>query len=196
MHLKKTVAPTLDTSFLESAKKALDITHTAHDALLARHVKAAYDLCERMTGRTLLRSTWQLTLRQDEIGGEIWLPKPPLISVSSVEIFDEDDTATTVPTTNYTTVGTDPAQLVPRNNGWQDSNGNYIENYEQALRITFLAGYGSVEQKVPEPIVHAIISLVQGFYDGAGTTLPSDVKYATLEAQAVSLLHDYLYDYY
>lgn len=170
MNLKVTTAPTVKGVYLADMKNYLRVTHDEDDGLLQSMIDAAYEALERYTGRTFMQTTYQLLLTWRESFHDIYLPRPPHISVTSVEVADEDDTFSTVDSTNYAAVGTDPMRIPKRNNGWiEDATGNTIDNSEQALRITYVAGYGDTPDELPALIREAIKLYVRSLYDGDDT---------------------------
>lgn len=72
---------------LVKAHVRIDADNTAEDTLLGLMITAARQYCEGMMHRTLVKSTYKLTLDQvPNYNQEIYLPYPPLISVDSAAI--------------------------------------------------------------------------------------------------------------
>lgn len=191
MTITKTTAPTLSAVDLGDVKSYLRVTHTEDDALLQGYLDAAHDMTEKFLQRTLVTTTYTLILTARELQYEIFLPYPPGIDITSISVADEDGTFSAVSSANYTTIGTDPMQVVEINDGFVDSTGAGIVNAEQALKIVYRAGYGATNDSVPASIREAIRTLVAAMYDDKGTSLPSDVKFDTVKRRAFSVMRSY-----
>lgn len=85
MKLVLTTPPVSEPLTLEDAKLFLRVSHTLDDALIASLVKTARDKAESITNRQL--GVAQYELFQDTVPASFALPKPPLVSVESVQQF-------------------------------------------------------------------------------------------------------------
>lgn len=117
-------------------------------------IKAARRWAEGFLSRALVTQTLLLTL-DDFPGDVVKIPRPPLISVSSVKFTDDDGNTTTVSSSKYF-VNTDeePGKVVLKD-GKDWPSGTPKET--QAVEITYDAGYGSSRSDVPEDIRMAIL---------------------------------------
>ena len=156
---------------LENIKAHLRIDHDDEDGLLAEYIKAATQQCERLIPgwRTFVATTYRLDLDRFPPGIQpLELPRPPLSSITTVAYADIDNASQTlVEDTDFTThTSTEqPGYLVPILDSWPET---YIETsgvrMQNAVRITFVAGYASVAL-VPASIKHAIRLLVAQNYE-------------------------------
>jgi uncharacterized phiE125 gp8 family phage protein len=75
--------------------------NTTADPQLADLIQAARDRAEQATDRAMLTQTWDLVL--DAFPDEDWIeiPKPPLVSVTSVKYLDSTGVLQTWPAANY-----------------------------------------------------------------------------------------------
>jgi uncharacterized phiE125 gp8 family phage protein len=173
MSLTLSTAPTLNVVTMEEIYDHIrvDVTGSPGEPVDASYIttlrdaaEAYLDGCGGIMGRALLTQTWALKL--DYFPQRIWLPLPPLQSVSSITYLDTDGASQTLATSVYQVV----------NNGDQPS---YIrEAYSQfwpttydqaqAVTVTFVAGWTSADL-VPRPIYHAIKLLVSDWYDHRGS---------------------------
>ncbi len=146
-------------------------------------IKAARFWCEDYINRTLLTTTFTLSL--DAIGqidvplkeglhtgysetprvNYIELPRSPVQSVTSIKSFADDNTATTLAASNYfVDTVREPARVVLRDGGtWPTDlrNANGIE-------VLYIAGYGDSRSTIPEPIRVAMLEYVSFLYEHRG----------------------------
>ncbi len=133
------------------------------DDEVRRLVVAARQTVERWCWRSLLTQTWRLTLDRFppidsavNAGEElqtIFLPRPPVQSVSSVVYVDPDGNQQTLDPSKYQLeLASEPARLRPA----------YAESWPStrpvpgAVQVTYVAGYGDDPSDVPETIRQAI----------------------------------------
>lgn len=111
---------------LAEAKRHLNIATTTDDDELRRFLDAATDLCERVAGRPLRRTT----VTETHDGGRAWLQlrRPPVLSVASAT---EDGVAVTV----LDLVLDGPAGLV-----YRDADGTAWDADPQGVSVTYVAG--------------------------------------------------------
>lgn len=130
-------------------------------ALLELLIQAMREHAETLTGRAFVQRTLELSLPCFPSSGVIVLPRPPLISVTSVKYYAFDGTDTTVDPTLYEVdTASEPGQVQPA----------YLETWEgtrnvfNAVRVRYEAGYAPVSsptdyrEKVPARLklwVHA-----------------------------------------
>lgn len=151
--------------------------------LIDNLIQAARFWVEDYTNRTLLTTVFTLSL--DAIGevdtplkegfhtgysdtprvNYIELPRSPVQSVTSIISYADDNTATTLATSNYyvDTVRV-PARVVLRDGGtWPTDlrNANGIE-------VLYTAGYGDSRASIPEPIRLAMLEYIAHLYEHRG----------------------------
>lgn len=164
MNLKRTSVDGVEPITLDEAKDQCYIprsdTDTTVESLLNGMITAARKMGENRTWRTLIDSTYEYRL--DEFpDGNLVLPKPPAISVTSVEYIDSGGTTQAVASSDYR-VDTDsePARIEPVNE-WPVA-GDRVN----AVTITYKAGYGDDSgSSVPEDIKIALRMLIKYWYD-------------------------------
>lgn len=101
MYLVQTEAPTVSPVTLNELKQQLRITHDAEDYSLVRYIEIATDYCERTIDgtRAISQQEWRVYLPC--FRRHIWLPKPPLQYVVSVNYLDPDGEVMTVDSDAY-----------------------------------------------------------------------------------------------
>jgi uncharacterized phiE125 gp8 family phage protein len=148
---------------MDEVRAHLSLVDDNHDTHLRRLLAAAVEVAERWTGRALLQQTWRLAIDAFPSCGrqEIVLPRPPLISITSVEYVDENGTLQTLSSSGYNaTADREPARIEPAyNETWPATR------YErEAVRVTYVAGYGTTAADVPEAIRHAILLMAAHWF--------------------------------
>ena len=142
---------------LDAIKAHLRIDEDTDDTLLTAYIEAATSYCEVQTGRAYVSQTWDLML--SSFSNPIWIPKPPLQSVTYVKYYDSDNEQQTWGSENYHVVTGTKAQgrLEPVN------GVSYPATYSRpdAITIRFVAGYSSM----PAQVVHAVKLLCGHFYE-------------------------------
>lgn len=117
------------------AKAFLRYEQADQDAVFLTLLKAARDEVEREIRRPIVSRQYEVFFDARHGHAPLELPRPPVISISSVTTYDVDDTATTVATSNYRLKSFNPARLVAVDGGWT------LDRTIDALRVRYVAGY-------------------------------------------------------
>lgn len=176
--------PAAEPVLLADVKLHARIDTTADDTLVTNLMTGARQWAEHYTGRAIINQTWQMALdiwpaadqewwdgiREGPISGferttYISLPRPPLVSVTSVQYFDNTDTPTLWPSSNYfVDTVRQPGRLALR----LGATWPVPSRLSNGIVITYVAGYGSDGTNVPEPMKTAIRQLVTHWYEHRG----------------------------
>lgn len=132
------------------ARLALD--DNSEDALLELMIDAATKSAEFETNRSLINRTIRI---KEYAALKIELPKPPLVSISSVKLIDSDGVETTLTTDDYSI---DDVGLVPELHFDSIGAAKYVQ-------VEYVAGYGSSASNVPESIRKWILCRVNTLYE-------------------------------
>lgn len=148
MPLALITPPAVEPISLAEAKLHARVDDSDRDTLITVFIKSAREAAEHELGRALITQTWRLTL--DEFPcAEIELPKPKVLSISSVGYVDADGVDQVVSSANYTL---DSAQLP----GWVLPAENFdwpaTRAIANAVRVEFTAGYGPAATDVPASV--------------------------------------------
>jgi len=223
--IKVTVPPGIEPISVEQVKVMLGINTDARDATIASQITIARILAEEFTGRAFIQQTIQLQIDRFPPGRIPWwdgtiqaplrafvteepivLPRPPLVTVTTVQYYDESNTLRTIPSSSYYVDGlTEPARIVlNRGNAWPTDVRD-----RAAVLVTYAAGYGTASGSVPAPIQQAIVAHVSDYLDRQNLNVRSEsidnasVTYATgtatddmnanggLRGDAIALLSPY-----
>lgn len=151
-------------------RHAIDVEE--EDSLILAYVDAAWEYCQQYTWRTFLETTYQLSLphwfAQDDTCGlsqrRIVLPKPPVIHGSSIVVAytDSEGESQTMAATEYVVDWTaDLVTVRPAVNAcWPE-----LDDREDAVKITYTAGYGDEPDDMPRLLLHAVKLLVGMYFE-------------------------------
>ncbi len=180
--------PVVEPVTLSEMKTQARVDTDADDTLIAALITAARQWAERFTGRAFIAQTWRLWLDvPPESRGDWWdgvregalasfmpaasvvLPRPPLMSVSSVQVFGDDDVGVVWPSAHYfVDTARQPGRLALRSGAvWP-----VPQRAANGLMIEYVAGYGNDGAAVPEPIRLAIRQLGRTGTNDAAMTRP------------------------
>lgn len=162
-------APALEPVSLADAKLHLRVDVADDDALIDQLIRAAREHAETFTHRALITSTWDLKLDAFPCDGVIWLPKPPLVSVTSITYVDTAGVSQTWSSALYT---------VDAPSGPMARHGRVVPVYAEvfpstrsvvnAVTVRYVAGYGATAALaaplVPASVKAAIKILVATWY--------------------------------
>lgn len=145
------------------------------DANLLGTQRACTTAVERYLRRTLITTTWTLFMdrfpgqplpwwdgvRQgadtelSDLTGIIDIPKPPLLTITSIKAHKQDGTSTTVTSSDYLVdVGSEPGRVALKaTKSWPTDTLRAIN----AVEVEFTAGYGPTGSDVPAPIREALL---------------------------------------
>lgn len=143
-------------------KQFLRVEHNEDDGLIDVMIQSATQQIEDMTRRALTTRTYRLYLDRFPMGrGAIVVPRPPMVSVSSITYVASDGTSTVLPTANYRVVATrEPGEIEPAYGySWPT-----VRRQSHAVTVEFVCGYGD-EDDVPQPLATAIMQTVADLYE-------------------------------
>lgn len=140
-------APASEPVTVAQAKAFARVEHSEEETIWDRWITAARVEAETYTQRCLISTT--LVMKFDEWPEDdiILLPRAPLSSVSSVKyLAPSTGTETTIDSSDYSVLSSqEPARIVPAfGETWPTARDFY-----EAIRVTFVAGYGSSASDVP-----------------------------------------------
>ncbi len=161
--LKLLAPPTQEPLSLEEAKRHLRVDSSDENTLILGYIAAARDYAERFTGRQFLTATWALGLGTwpcatgwRSTQGGLWLPRPPLQTLTGTYVdlagdpqplgityVDSDGATQTLATTVYgVDTLTEPGRV------YLKSGQSWPNLYDQpyAVQVTYKAGWLTVPQ--------------------------------------------------
>lgn len=176
---------------LAEARRHLDLPG-AFDSPQAPHHKdldiqawitSARELAESYTGRALAEQTLEIALDEFPDGDDIELPRPPLVSITSVTYIDGDGTEQTLASNLYTTdTHQEPSWLVPAYGTSWPATHDVIN----ALKVRYVAGYSTPTHPLPILIRSAMLLTIGYLYEN-----PEDAKIDELPLASRMLLNPF-----
>lgn len=137
---------------LADTKTHLRITHSNHDDLIEDLLWGAVHAFEKRANVCLTSQTWKAFCDKAYDKIELW--KYPITGISSIRYYDDDNVAQTLSTDDYFSniaqgsMGYDPRPCVIE---IEDTPSTYER--EDALVITFTAGYSTIDYDVKQAIL-------------------------------------------
>ena len=170
MQLTLTTAPTAEPITLAEAKAHLRVTHSNDDTYINSLIAASRQTLEQIMNRVFISQTWTEYFDEFPVEGcAIELSRPPLISITSIQYYDESDVLQTWSNTKYT-VDTDSykGRVYPTRLESYPS----ARLYPKSVIVTYVAGYQDsaaspvdLADNVPEPIKQALLILIAHLYE-------------------------------
>lgn len=148
---------------LSDAKDHLNVIDTDDDRYIEGLIARARRHTEIKIQRSLITQTCLLTLDSFPAGRVIELPRPPLVSVTSVKYDDSSGTEQTLSSSIYS-VDTESAPgrvALDTGQSWPTT----IDNVN-AVRVVYVAGYGDADdlKEKAEDLIQGILFLVGHWY--------------------------------
>lgn len=161
-YYKVTSAPIEEPVTVEEVKDFARIDGNDEDSMIATFITTVRQMTEKYCNRALQTQTIRFFLDEWNIK-EISLPRPPLISVTSIVTLDEDDTETTYSSNNYFVNTTaEPGKVIIKNDVSVPIN---TDRDFAGYKITYTAGYGATRDYIPQAIKTAILLWCTAVYE-------------------------------
>lgn len=161
MALMDLAPPAVEPIDLDYTKTFLRIDGDDENALLETLIKTARHQIENMIGRALINRRFKY---RGVLPGQsrIILPRPPLVSVDALRVFDEDGVSADISTAFYTyNARVEPGELALVSGfSWSEFLSGACQ-----IEIEFTAGYGPDPVDIPLPIRQAILLLVTRHFE-------------------------------
>lgn len=177
------------------------------EAYLLELVKGATEFAETETGLIMLEQTWEYSLDQVPLSSDglgwwdgvregaitqeyprtIELPKGPLLSITSINSYDDADAATLFSADSYYADTSSRPGRVALRNGAVWPNGVRAVN---GLVIRYKAGFGTVASNVPFQLRQAIKVIAAHWYENR-EAMTMDLGAANVPGSAWDILGKY-----
>ncbi len=174
---------------LVEAKAHLRVDHDDEDTLISSLIQGSTDYAQNFTHRQFVNTTFVMNLdafpstngssnsnctvtsSSNKIFSGRWynnstrqivLPFPPSVSITSIVYIDTDGSSQTLATDQYALdVLSEPGRLYNTfGNSWPSTQA--IQN---AVLVTYVAGYGTAATDTPEGIRQAILLMIGAWYE-------------------------------
>lgn len=160
MPLTVTSGPAVEPVTADELKTHDRVSTTSETAYLNSLITIARINIEQLVSRALINQTIELTFDRFPSGRVIELERSPVSSISSLQYLTGGSYAT-YSAANYSLSKTSPARLVLKTGySWPD-----IDTEPDAVKVTYVAGYGANAASVPAPLIHAVKFLATHLYE-------------------------------
>lgn len=160
-----TTPPALEPVTLAEAKAHLRVTHADEDAYISTLIKTARLGVESLTGLGLITQGWSMFLDSWPESGVIKIPHAPVLDVTDIKTYADDNTATTINQAYYSEDRVSrPSRIVLRPAYTWAKPGRVANGIEVLLSV----GFGATAASVPEPLREAVLQLIAHWYGARG----------------------------
>jgi uncharacterized phiE125 gp8 family phage protein len=176
--LLATIADNTTTSYTDNiADSALGAgapsTNTTEDPLLVAQLTAAREHVENLTGRALITQTLRCYLDRFPGCTAIKLPRPNLLTVTSVQYVDENGDTQTLSASDYTV---DTAHLPGRILLNWDATWPSTLDQPNSVIVNYTAGYGPARSDVPGALRVAMKLLIGDMYQNREASIIGTIQ--------------------
>lgn len=189
LNLTQTGAPAVEPLTSAEVADFLRIDSAEETNTIDLLIASARQEAEDYTGRQIITATWQWkcdTWPADP-DGVIWVPKPNLATVTSITYVDTAGTTQTWSATEYTVDTVSVPGRIYCAYGYSYPDLREIEN---AVTITYTAGYGATASTVPARLRLAMLHMIGHWYENREpVNIGNIVNY--LPAMGRNLLNEY-----
>lgn len=167
--LTRQTGPAVEPVTVAEAKAHLRVDTSDDDTYIGTLITAAREWCEQYLDRTLINTQWVMRFDKFPDSGiePVELPRPPMVASGTATAVTVTFTQEAGPTSTYSTAEyrvdrlATPGSILPiYGSTWtphrQDDN---------AISVTWWAGYGAGGSSVPAAIRHAILMIVGILYE-------------------------------
>lgn len=172
--IRRIVEPAVEPVTLAEAKAHLriDSAFTADDAAISSLITAARIHIENVSGRTLIRSRWQIKFDHFP-SWDIELPNPPVMADAVTVTYVPLEGGQPLSFTDFRTDrDATPAVIRPQWNGlWPSCRGA-----ENDVTVTYWAGYGETAASAPVPARHCALMMIGHWYANREAVAPGSMN--------------------
>lgn len=164
-------APDTEPVTLTETKTHLRVETEDEDAMITALILAAREHIESWTRRALVTQTWDLRL--DGFRTVIWVPKPALQSVTSINYLDQNGDSQLLATSKYQVdSSTEPGRIMPvEGEVWPSTQAVTFNT----VTVRFVSGYGN-QSEVPQMLKQGLLLLVGHLFENREQTTVQNVR--------------------
>ena len=178
--LTRQTAPAVEPVTLAEAKAHLRVDTSDDDNYIGTLITAAREWCEQYLDRTLVHTQWVMRFDKFPDSGiePVELPRPPMVMSGTATAVTVTFTQEAGPTSTYSTAeyrvdrNATPGAILPiYGSTWSPHRQD-----DNAISVTWWAGYGASGTSVPAAIRHAILMLVGHWYEFRTSVLTGSIS--------------------
>jgi uncharacterized phiE125 gp8 family phage protein len=157
---RRAAQPVAEPISLSQALAHLRVSSGVEDEYITTLIQVARESCENRTEKTMIQTTWVLTL--DKFPDAIELMMPPVIAIASVQYVDEAGVTQVLNPADYVLdKAREPGWLVPApGREWPATSFGINQ-----VIVTYTAGYGASGASVPAPLRHWMLLALTDLYE-------------------------------
>ena len=167
--ITENTAPGVEPLALSEAKSFLRIDNSDQDTLITELIKTARQRVENDTGQSLINTTWDYWFDTFPTERSITVARVPLVSVTHVISYDEDDAASTLASSKYLVDVVQGRVALNNDDDWPSD----LRAFNSGI-IRFVAGYGTAGSDVPSPLRLACYQLLTHWFEHADPYTSTD----------------------
>jgi uncharacterized phiE125 gp8 family phage protein len=157
---RRASAPAEEPITLAEALVHLRVSAGMEDAYITALIQVVREACENRIERTLVQTSWVLTL--DTFPDAIELLMPPVLAVASVQYTDQDGALQVLNPADYVVDrAREPGWLVPAPGRQWPATESGINK----VVVTYTAGYGATAAAVPASLKHWMLLALTDLYE-------------------------------
>lgn len=166
--LELVTAPVIEPVTISECKQHMRIEHSDDDQIIAALINVAVKYLDvtGMLGKAMITQTWAEYV--DFHATTVHLSITPVQSVTSIEYYDVNNALQTDTLSNYYIIGTKGYKTIYPKSGY---SWPVTFKRDDAIKITYVVGFGNTAESVPETVRHAIKMLVANYYENRETEL-------------------------
>lgn len=160
--LERVNAPSIDPVSIAECKRHMRIEHSDDDEIIGSLINVAVNYLDvtGMLGKAMITQTWAEYV--DFHATTVHLSITPVQSVSSIQYYDVNNVLQTDTLSNYYIIGTKGYKTIYPKSGY---SWPVTFKRDDAIKITYVVGFGDTAESVPETVRHAIKMLVANYYE-------------------------------
>lgn len=164
LNLSQTGAPSVEPLTAQEVSDFLRIDSPDESTYIDLLIQAARSAAEDYTGRQLITATWKWYCDEWPVDsdGAIWVPKPNLLTVTSITYVDPEGTTQTWSASEYSVDIVSVPGRITEAYGYTYPTARSIEN---AITITYTAGYGATASTVPARLRLGMLHMIAHWYE-------------------------------
>ena len=160
--LELTTGPTNEPISIAEAKRHMRVEHSDDDIFIGSLIQVAVNYVDATgaLGKGMITQTWSEYFGPNL--STVRLSLGPVQSVSSIQYYDANNTLQTDTLSNYYVIGTKGYITIYPKSGYTWPT---VFNREDAIKITYVIGFGDTAASVPATVKHALKMLVAHYYE-------------------------------